>query len=658
MIRRYGQSSVRRWLRRGGPVLASRSGSILTSVEVVVYRTRQTRLYFQDASSSPIEDFEIIDNGAGFDQTNFDSFDTADSSLKAELGGKGVGRFVWLKAFESAQIDSVFQDDNGDCQRRRFEFKKTHRGVENVQLDSVDRSQAPRTSVRLTRFSSRYQGECPKGLDVLARRIVEHCLEYFLFGDAPKSLVLREADGGSSHDLNALYSEDFQPKEIRELDINGAVFRVHNIFIRRPNEYKHQVHFCAHRRVVRSESLSNRVPHLDSTLYAENDPHAFVYSPYVSGQLLDKTVEADRTDFRIPADRPSLGFEGPTWKEILNAFVQYSRAFLEPYMADRRKAALEKVKQHLESDAPQYRYLLADRRSEIEDLSPSLSPRKLEVELFKIHQDVRLDLKERTAETLKELDESEPDADSFQEKQIRLIRQLNHVVKSELAEYVVQRRSVLEFLERLLDRQEDGSHAKEAAVHEVVFPLKKTSDELDYEDHNLWLLDEGLVYHKYLASDIPLSTQESPVKAGSSDRPDILIYQGSVALVEGEFPFQSVVLIEFKRPERKDYNEQKSPIQQVLRYASKIRNGEARDRTGATLEVPDNVRFYCYVIASMTPRLKEDADIHGLTPTPDRMGYFGFNEPYKAYIELISFKKLIADAKKRNRIFFDKLDIA
>ncbi len=33
MIRRYGQSSVRRWLRRGGPVLASRSGSILTSVE-------------------------------------------------------------------------------------------------------------------------------------------------------------------------------------------------------------------------------------------------------------------------------------------------------------------------------------------------------------------------------------------------------------------------------------------------------------------------------------------------------------------------------------------------------------------------------------------------------------------------------------------------
>ncbi len=35
MIRRYGQSSVRRWLRRGGPVLASRSGSILTSVEEI-----------------------------------------------------------------------------------------------------------------------------------------------------------------------------------------------------------------------------------------------------------------------------------------------------------------------------------------------------------------------------------------------------------------------------------------------------------------------------------------------------------------------------------------------------------------------------------------------------------------------------------------------
>ncbi len=41
--------------------------------------------------------------------------------------------------------------------------------------------------------------------------------------------------------------------------------------------------------------------------------------------------------------------------------------------------------------------------------------------------------------------------------------------------------------------------------------------------------------------------------------------------------------------------------------------------------------------------------------TPDGMGYYGYQPERNAYYEVISYSKLLADAKKRNQILFDKL---
>lgn len=214
------------------------------------------------------------------------------------------------------------------------------------------------------------------------------------------------------------------------------------------------------------------------------------------------------------------------------------------------------------------------------------------------------------------------------------------------------------FLEKLLGKAEDGKYSKEDAIHEIIFPLRKTSDEIDYESHNLWIVDEGLVYHQYLASDIPFSHQvDSPAKVDSNDRPDIIIFNKAFALVEGEYPFNSVVIIEFKRPERDDYSENKSPIRQILNYVDQIREGKAKDKRGQTIELNSSIPFYCYIISTLSPNLKKEAKLQDLTPTPDCGGYFGYQKNYGAYIEIISFDKLVAEAKKRNKAFFDKLNL-
>ena len=44
-------------------------------------------------------------------------------------------------------------------------------------------------------------------------------------------------------------------------------------------------------------------------------------------------------------------------------------------------------------------------------------------------------------------------------------------------------------------------------------------------------------------------------------------------------------------------------------------------------------------------KIKEFAKKATLKPTPDNMGYFGYNSEYNCYIEVISFDKILADAK-------------
>ena len=68
-----------------------------------------------------IEDITIIDNGIGFNESNFDSFMESDSEYKEKLGGKGVGRFSWLKAFEKVNVHSNYEDE-GEYRYRDFDF--------------------------------------------------------------------------------------------------------------------------------------------------------------------------------------------------------------------------------------------------------------------------------------------------------------------------------------------------------------------------------------------------------------------------------------------------------------------------------------------------------------------------------------------------------
>ena len=99
------------------------------------------------------------------------------------------------------------------------------------------------------------------------------------------------------------------------------------------------------------------------------------------------------------------------------------------------------------------------------------------------------------------------------------------------------------------------------------------------------------------------------------------------------------------------------PVEQVYGYIDKIRNEDVTDKEGMLISVRENTPFYCYIICSLTRKMRNLFELKDFTKSPDELGYFYYHKNLKAYIEVISYEKLLKDAKERNRVLFDKLNL-
>ncbi|MDR2691069.1 MAG: hypothetical protein LBB73_02040 [Dysgonamonadaceae bacterium] len=187
----------------------------------------------------------------------------------------------------------------------------------------------------------------------------------------------------------------------------------------------------------------------------------------------------------------------------------------------------------------------------------------MEIEVFKIQQELELEVKKEANRVLKFI-ESEEYMDDFNEKHKELYTKIIEVGNSKLSEYVIHRKLVIDLFDKLLKKK-----ATEKAIHSLVFPLQTLSDKIGFEDHNLWMLDEKLSYHKYLASDKKFKKIE-PIDSESQDRPDIIIFNKPFVFANNEKPYDSIVLVEFKRPMRDDYTDDENPSYKSINMQEKL----------------------------------------------------------------------------------------
>ncbi len=629
------------------------------SITIKVHRDKNASLYSESEVKKllPIVGFDVVDNGIGFTDDNFLSFSTSDSRYKVSRGGKGVGRFLWLKAFDYAEVRSLYNQD-GVMKQRSFTFSlENDDPIVDPTVTDVRGSEELTTTVHLKGFKQSYESHAPHSLEKIGQQIIEHCLKYFALNKMP-SIALLDLSNSQKISLNEVYTSWVKEAGSSNFQIQEHDFTLAHFLLEFHAGMSHKVSYCGDDRVVIEDVITKRISNLTPTVEVpgQENENKVVYAGYLSSGYLDKKVNQQRTGFNGLAAEGGLRYgDELAWSEIESATLQASREYLQKFTDPIRDEKSKQIERFVKTQAPEYRNLLKHNIEDLDTIPAGLTDDKLRVELFKVQTNVEVKLKE-TAQQILNVTEDLSKVE-VRQKYEQFLEEWNDLGKANLAKYIVHRRITLHFLDEALKKNKEGKYVLEEVIHETVFPMRTTSDEIDFEDHNLWIVDERLAYHYYLASDIPLKQVED-INSESSSRPDILIFNGSIAVVDDkDQPYSSVVLLEFKRPMRDNYESDENPIEQIYRYVRKIKDSKALTREGRPIRVHETTPFYCYIICDLTPKLELQAKDYGFQQTPDQLGYYNYSNNYGAYVEIISFDKLINDAYKRNQILFDKLNI-
>ncbi|CAA7387323.1 MULTISPECIES: ATP-binding protein [Bacteroidota] len=620
-------------------------------IEIILHREKVLEI---DNSIPSVKTIEIRDNGIGFTQENRDSFDTFYSEYKKSIGGKGFGRFMYVKYFNNVYVNSVFKDSNATLNSRYFRFGREY---EIIVDEKVELSKAVDTYSSVTLENIKSGQNFDKQIETIARRILDKILIYFINDTfTPPTIILKEAEGNHSIVLNDFLTEineiklwkskDFvlEDDKQQKFDFVAKVFKIYY-----PGNQKSKVSLAGHNREVTDTPLHKYIPEFEDEFFEEDENKVkrnYIIKTYILGDYLDNNVSLERETFDFPKDTKDMYFPFGQADLERKASEISKEAFGEDVQVRVQKKS-EQIRNYVNELAPWHKPYLNEL--DMSSIPYHLKDENIELAL----QEVKFRKEQKTRAELKIL-LADPEV-SHNGQMAEAISKISEIGKSDLAHYVFNRKIVLDAFRQLLKRKEDGKGELEKDIHNLIFPMGKTSENCDYQEHNLWLLDERLIFSEYVASDKKISTKKDAL-----GEPDLVVFDKKQSFRSGDNNYSNpLTIFEFKRPKRDAYKTDDDPIMQIGKYVKDIRAGKYEMPEGLEkIKVNDFTPVYAYVICDLTSKIREFAEeLHSLTKSPDDEGYFGFLRGYNMYIEVISFKKMMDDATLRNKIFFKKLHL-
>src|SRR5690606_27941727 len=189
-------------------------------------------------------------------------------------------------------------------------------------------------------------------------------------------------------------------------------------------------------------------------------------------------------------------------KESKDMYFPFGQADIERKASEISKEAFgEDVQVRVQKKSDQIRNYVNEsapwHKAYLNELDISTIPYNLKDENIELAlQEVKFRKEQKTRAELKTLLEN-PEV-SHNGQMAEAISKISEIGKSDLAHYVFNRKIVLEAFRQLLKRKEDGKGELEKDIHNLIFPMGKTSENCDYQEHNLWLLDERLIFSEFV----------------------------------------------------------------------------------------------------------------------------------------------------------------
>jgi hypothetical protein len=588
----------------------------------------------------------VSDNGIGLEDERFKAFCTTDTDFKIQKGGKGVGRLLWLDAFEKTSVVSIYQA-NGKLYQRSFEFQLTPK--EQITNERVIDAKVGAQLGTIVRFvglrGNAYSAKFPSRPRNLIRHFGSHFIAEFILGKSPQITISIGAESAFfPRDVHSLLEEDrgsvtiptegFGDLELASFICKRAASAEFDGF--------HQLHYVANGRTVTSRKIDGLLGIGRFGLADE-----LVYHGCVSGEFLNERVNQERTHFN---------FDEAVSEEIAKTCAETIRNnILNDEIAGFDQSRLETMKGFL-NDYPSFRF---EDPEELLQKTPKNATKPEQFAQALIATRIRRDAERRhnVQRVVSVLSGTGDVPENFADAVRKAAAEVRAEEQRQLTEYVLRRKMVLDVLDVLIRRVRETTTGNddyhlEGTLHQFICPMKIRGDDptrIEGADHDLWVIDERLAFAKYFASDAPLS--QIVAEPDSKERPDIFLFDRLHGLgLEDEEPLQRVMLIEFKKPGRKDYEERYSPMNQISRYLTALMGGTIEKFNGDRIRIAKDCVFHCFVIADIVGNL----DVHTSTwrTTANGRGrWIELSGRFRGAIEVIEWKDLIKDARSRNQAF-------
>ncbi len=628
-----------------------------TSDGKIIIRACRSDQLETDGSLPDINSFEVEDNGIGFTDENRDYFDTLYTDHKIAEGGKGFGRFTCLKYFEDLSVDSIYQEKN------TFKHRKFSMGKDNdiIVCEKIEKSTEEKSRTIIFLKSLKKGKFIEKNLSTVAKNLVEKLLPYFI--SAPYTcpeITLSEKDGSEVIKLNDYFKNELSDS-IKEIAIENNKFKIkgrqdEEEFLVRlfkfysPKNQKSKISLVAHKREVSSSLIHNYIPEFIDEFYEKTEnghsERNYIIKVYVFSEYLNRNVSVERGGFEFQIEN-DLHY-GISQTDIETEASLIAKEAISSEVIVRQEKKKNYVQSYVDEEAPWYKSLL----SKIDLTKMTYNPSNEEIESY-LHKEKFKQETQIKAEVKKILHEGS--LENLKDNVLSVVSKISESSKNELVHYIALRRNILDLFSKSLELDETGTYSSEGTVHDIIFPRRSDTEITSFEDHNLWVIDERLNFTYYVSSDLPLN-------GNNSERPDLAVYDKRVFFRGDNEPSNPITIFEFKKPQRDDFanpSSREDPVQQIVRYVNDIRDGKYKTPEGREVLVTDNTPFYGYVVCDLTHKVK--SWLHrekNFKPMPDGLGWFHWMDSINLYVEVISWDKVLKDAKIRNQIFFQKLGIS
>lgn len=247
-----------------------------------------------------LDDIEIIvdDNGIGLEPPKFTAFCTTDTDYKMARGGKGVGRLLWLDAFERIKVVSIYKD--GDrLFRRSFSFRlKSTDQITEEEVAEIGAGSNTGTSITFSGLrGSAYRTKFPSQAATIVKHFGSHFFADFILGKSPRITV--DIDGNST-----IFPEEIQNLKIEDRGVStlstedfGELSLASFVCHKNASanfDGSHQIHLVANGRTVTTRKIDGLIG--IGRFGPDSDR---VYHGCVSGDYLNERVNQERTQFNF-----------------------------------------------------------------------------------------------------------------------------------------------------------------------------------------------------------------------------------------------------------------------------------------------------------------------------------------------------------------------